>query len=367
MNTKTNSTKWIFKLTAALGLAVAAARPVWAHGGGGGGHSGGSHMGVSSISAKSFNSGMNRNLSTFKNSNFASNKFNTNQLQATKLNNFSNNTSNALKNTIKPINTIKPKFPTGNTGIVGATTLNKANFSKVSQIGKNNTVTNGAALLHKNHIGNPLSNANHKLPAKFNMPSQVANFNKNGNSHHHHGGFPWYLALLPYGFGGYGGYGWYGNSYGSPNYIYSPVVTSPVATPVVATNNVPGIDLQLTDVRMVDNGDPSRQIGPLYRVSLRNVGSTPVDHDFNVALIAADDADLNGNLPTSESRVHPTNTDAVINVDVRLPATAFSMGPDKHSEFSKLFVFVDSQGEVTDANRDNNVAGLDRTNVQPAS
>jgi len=363
MYTQLHNTKWIFTLAAVVGLAAATVRPAWAHGGGGGGHSGGSHMGSSNFSAKSFNTANTRNLSTFKSSNFTNKNFSTNQLHSAKLNNFSNNNSNVFKNNIQPINTtIKPKFPNGNTGIVGATTLNHTNLHNVSQLGKKGTLPTGVSLLHKNPNLNPLTNHGNPLPVKVGMPSQVANFNKGCFPYHCGFGFPWYLGLWPYGYGGYGGYPLYGNRNSYPTYVYSPV-----ATPVIATNAVPGIDLQLSDVRMVDNGDPSRQIGPLYRVSLRNAGSTPVDHDFNVALIAADDANLNANLPSSESRVRSVDATGMINVDVRLPATAFSMGPDKHSEFSKLFVFVDSQSEVKDTNRDNNVAGLDRTTVQPAS
>ena len=118
---------------------------------------------------------------------------------------------------------------------------------------------------------------------------------------------------------------------------------------------------------MLDNGDASQQIGPRYRVSFRNAGSAPVDHEFNVAVVAADDANLSSNLPLTEGRITSVPTGEVTSVDLRLPAKAFEMGPDSHSEFSKLFVFVDSHGEVNDTNRDNNATGLDRTAVQPAT
>jgi len=129
---------------------------------------------------------------------------------------------------------------------------------------------------------------------------------------------------------------------------------------------VQGIDLQLVDVRMLDNGDASQQIGPRYRVTFRNAGSVAVDHEFNVTVVAADDANLSANMPMVESRITSVPIGAVNYVDLRLPAKAFEMGPDSKSEFAKLFVFVDSHGEVQDTNRNNNAAGVDRTAIQPA-
>jgi hypothetical protein len=140
--------------------------------------------------------------------------------------------------------------------------------------------------------------------------------------------------------------------------------TPAVTTPIAATS---GIDLQIVDVRLIDNGDASRQIGPCYRVTFRNAGSTTVDHEFNVALVAADGANLTSDLPLSETRVASLASGGLSHVDVRLPVTAFQMGADSHSEFGKLFVFVDSHREVNETNRDNNVAGFDRTTIQPAA
>lgn len=190
------------------------------------------------------------------------------------------------------------------------------------------------------------------------------------------GGFGLWPLLT--GFGGLGGFGGYGGGYSAGSYGGTTMVADPSATtaPVAAvpTNSVAkpaatvtGVDLQLLDVRMLDNGDATQQIGPRYRVTFRNAGTSPVDHDFNVALVAADDANLTTNLPTIESRISSVGTGDVKTVDLRLPATAFDMGQDSHSEFAKLVVVVDSHGEVNDVNRDNNMASVDRTAVQPAT
>ncbi|HVU35748.1 MAG TPA: hypothetical protein VHE61_20070, partial [Opitutaceae bacterium] len=188
---------------------------------------------------------------------------------------------------------------------------------------------------------------------------------------HPYGGWGFWPLFASLGaFGGYGGYGggYSGGSYGGTTMVAdSSPATAPTVAAATPAATVAGVDLQLIDVRLLDNGDAAKQIGPRYRVSFRNAGTSPVDHAFNVALIAADDANLTTNLPTIESRISSVATSDVTSVDLRLPATAFDMGSDAHSEFAKLFVFVDSHGEVNDVNRDNNATGVDRTAVQPAT
>ena len=150
----------------------------------------------------------------------------------------------------------------------------------------------------------------------------------------------------------------------------TPADTMPVGGATLAPTPavVPGVDLELLDVRLLDNGDASQQIGPRYRVTFRNAGSAPVNHEFNVALVAADSATpSDANLPTVESRIHEVGTGDATQVDLRLPAAAFQMGTDSHSEFGKLIVVVDSRQEVNDVNRNNNAAGVDRTAIQPAT
>ena len=151
-----------------------------------------------------------------------------------------------------------------------------------------------------------------------------------------------------------------------PSATTAPVAAVPTNSVAKPAATVTGVDLQLLDAcERLQYGDATQQIGPRYRVTFRNAGTSPVDHDFNVALVAADDANLTTNLPTIESRISSVGTGDVKTVDLRLPATAFDMGQDSHSEFAKLVVVVDSHGEVNDVNRDNNMASVDRTAVQP--
>lgn len=377
MNTQLKNTKWFLALSAAAVFAFALASPAMAHGGGGGGGgSGGSHSG--SMSSKP-SSSMSRSNSSFgKASKLSSNNFISNQFRNTKLNTntLSATNLNTLKNT-----TIKP-ITTGNTGIAGST-VNKIGINNISQIGKTNTTTLGTgSVLHNGLNGvNTVSQLGSAKAGLLGNSLKTGSFNPSKvGSMSHKGcypypilwGYPSYggIGLFPLlgGVGGYGGYGGYGSG---TTYVANstPAVAGATTIPMAATpaSTVSGVDLQLVDVRLLDNGDASQQIGPRYRVTFRNAGSTPVDHEFNVALVAADDANLTENLPTSESRISSVPTGDVTTVDLRLPATAFAIGRDSHSEFAKLFVFVDSHGEVNDVNRDNNAAGVDRTAVEPAT
>ncbi|MBI2825485.1 MAG: hypothetical protein HYX69_12435 [Planctomycetia bacterium] len=146
------------------------------------------------------------------------------------------------------------------------------------------------------------------------------------------------------------------------------VVSSP-AQPAPAALAAPiakGIDLALVDVRLIDDGNPAENVGPAFRVSFRNTGAAVVDHEFNVALMAGTDGTPSADLPQALTRVGTFDTKDVMFVDLRLPASAFHMTSGEASAtFSKLFVFVDSHQEVNDANRENNLAGLDRTAIQP--
>ncbi len=385
MKTRLAITKWFVSMVAAMGLAVAAAAPAMAHGGGMG------VMGGSSF-AHASSSGMSRGLSSFKANNYSTKNFASNQLRTTKSNSLNTTKLNTLKYT--------SKLPTTGNTIKNTTKLGNINTSlqansTLKNLGNNQVIAPVIAKFpgSASTIGQVGINKVGQLnPSKINLPASGlktgpflgSNVPTKGCFPHCGFGYPWFglygLGLWPYYNGSYGSYGGYCGG-GAPYFGGTTVVnnasaptplTSNAATP--ATNiaaavpsTVPGVDLQLVDVRLLDNGDAARQIGPRYRVSFRNAGTSPVDHEFNVALVAADDANLTTNLPTIESRIPSIATGDVASVDLRLPATAFDMGRDSHSEFAKLFVFVDSHGEVNDVNRDNNATGVDRTAVQPAT
>jgi hypothetical protein len=387
MKTRLTNAKWFVTMAAAAGLAISAAVPAMAHGGGGMG-GGMSHMGGSSFSHAP-SSNMSQGLSSFKGSKLSSKTFATNQLRTTNIQSLKSTNLNTLKFTNQSPTTsatVKNTTKLGNinTSLPANSTLKNLGNKKV--ITPVNAKFPGSASTISQLNGKNLGSFN---PGKVTLPASGfktgpflgGNVPTKGCYPHCNFGYPWFglygLGLWPYGYGNYGGYGYCG---GTPYYGGTTVVTAPVTpTPLVSTATAPattiaatpspvaGVDLQLVDVRILDNGDASKQIGPRYRVSFRNAGTSVVDHAFNVALVAADDANLTTNLPTIEGRISSVATGEIANVDLRLPATAFDMGSDSHSEFAKLFVFVDSHGEVNDVNRDNNATGVDRTAVQPAT
>jgi hypothetical protein len=387
MKTELKNTNWFLAVVAAAGLAFSTAATAMAHGGGGGGGGGSGHMGSSSF-ARSSSSGMSRSMSSFKANNFSTKNLGASPLHSTKLNTTKPTNLNTLKNTSNL--TANNKLSNLNSSLLKNSTL-KGQGTNNTIIKPVNTKFPGSASSISKVGVNKVSLLN---PTKINTPASgfKAGPLLGGNVPHkgcfpYCGGFyPWFglygLGLWPYGYGSYGGlggycgsnyYGGYGSYYGGgTTYVTPATLVSSVTTPATSlASTVPtpvtGVDLQLVDVRLLDNGDAAKQIGPRYRVTFRNAGRSPVEHDFDVALVAADDANLTANLPTIESRISSVPTSDVSTVDLRLPATAFAMGGDSHSEFAKLFVFVDSHGEVNDINRDNNATGVDRTAVQPAS
>jgi hypothetical protein len=372
---------------AAAGLVFSTAATAMAHGGGGGGGGGMGHVGGSSF-ARSSSSGMSRSMSSFKANNFSTKNLGANSLHSTKLNTTKSTSLNTLKNTSN-LNSQNSKLSNLNSSLLKNSTL-KGQGTTNTIIKPVNTKFPGSASSISKLGANKVSLLN---PTKINTPASGfktgpllgLNVPHKGCFPYCGGFYPWFglygLGLWPYGYGGYGGlgrycgsnYGGYGSYYGGGTTYVTPttLVSSGTASAATLASTVPtpvtGVDLQLVDVRLLDNGDAAKQIGPRYRVTFRNAGRSPVNHDFSVALVAADDANLTANLPTIESRISSVPTSDVSTVDLRLPATAFSMGGDSHSEFAKLFVFVDSHGEVNDINRDNNATGVDRTAVQPAS
>ena len=389
-----------FALT--IATILAAATPAMGHGHGGFGGGGGGHMGGSGMGGRNM-SALSRGIGSFNgNSGFSTKSFKGNQFHNTKLNGTTNGSLNTIPKVAKPLH-----LPGNSTNVLSknAKILTPVNSSVLSKATGLSTKVNGSVL---GHVTNAQTSNVSILNKAGSLGTSVVGkhgtgivppvggfktlpYSPQGGSFAKGGGFP--HAIGHCGFGGLGFYpflygvgGYGGGNYGGVTYVsggttvientpaatvqpVTPVVVASAdASPVLATPAVDGIDLQVVDVRLVDNGDASKQIGPRYRVTFRNAGSNPVDHEFNVALVAADDTNPTAsNLPTIESRVSSVATGDLAQVDLRLPSTAFEMGSDSQSEFAKLFVFVDSRGEVNDANRDNNAAGVDRVAVQPAS
>jgi hypothetical protein len=146
----------------------------------------------------------------------------------------------------------------------------------------------------------------------------------------------------------------------------APVAIAPVAPPAIApktaiqpvvnvTKNEPAangpIDLELYDVRLVDNGDAEQ--GPSYRLTVKNLGRTNVTSEITIALLASMKKDSDENLSVVGS-LDSLAAGTTKSVDVRLPKGAESM---------IYLTAVAAPSDVTDANEADNVAVYEREAV----
>jgi hypothetical protein len=127
------------------------------------------------------------------------------------------------------------------------------------------------------------------------------------------------------------------------------------------------VDLELVAIRFVDNGNAEKNIGPRYRVLVRNNGKQAVDHPFNVAAVLGAAEEANEPTPRAGKRVPGIDAGQTLAVDIRLPAEANASVKDDagHSvaKFPKLGVMVDTRNEVEEPNKENNGMALDRDEI----
>jgi hypothetical protein len=120
-----------------------------------------------------------------------------------------------------------------------------------------------------------------------------------------------------------------------------------------------GVDLQLLAVRMIDAGDAAQNLGPAYRVWVRNNSHVAILHSFNLLALAARDGRPAADLPQAGVRVDSIEAGQIIPVDIRLPAEANAPG------LPMLHVLVDSHREIAEVYEDNNGAVLNRADILP--
>jgi hypothetical protein len=133
----------------------------------------------------------------------------------------------------------------------------------------------------------------------------------------------------------------------------------------VPTVTATGCDVQLLAVRFVDGGHPDQQLGPRYRVWVRNNSSTPIDKPFNVSLFAAADESITTSTPQGGVRVTKMDANETQAVDVRLPFSLTQASADQGSKFENLKVLVDSKNELNETDRANNGTSIAREQIQP--
>ncbi|MDP1799262.1 MAG: hypothetical protein Q8K78_17335, partial [Planctomycetaceae bacterium] len=129
-----------------------------------------------------------------------------------------------------------------------------------------------------------------------------------------------------------------------------------------------GFDLELLAVRFIDPGHQEENLGPRYRVWLRNNSAAAIGAPFNVTLVAANGPQLAGELPQAGTTVPSIDANATVPVDIRLPLNANRLGRAADGTvvpFSHLHVLVDSHRDLAENNEANNGAILDRGTIYP--
>lgn len=137
-----------------------------------------------------------------------------------------------------------------------------------------------------------------------------------------------------------------------------------VDAPVVAIDA--GFDMQLLAVRFVDPGHPEQNMGPRYRVWLRNNSPVAVAQPFNVLAYASNDRNPAAGMPEAGLRVSSMEAGQIASVDLRLPVAASTMARDADGNpapFEFLHVIVDSHREIPEAFEANNGAVIDRRDI----
>ncbi len=129
-----------------------------------------------------------------------------------------------------------------------------------------------------------------------------------------------------------------------------------------------GFDLELLAVRFVDPGHQEENLGPRYRVWIRNNSPAAIGAPFNVALVAANGPQLAGELPQAGTTVPSMDANSTIPVDIRLPLAANRLGRNSDGTvvpFSHLHILVDSHRDLAENNEANNGAVLERGTIYP--
>src|SRR5262249_31712353 len=118
-----------------------------------------------------------------------------------------------------------------------------------------------------------------------------------------------------------------------------------------------GIDLALEDLQFAQ---PATLVaGPAYRVKFRNQG-TQAAGKFRVGLLGAVGGKASPDAPRAAVEVPALAAGQTGEVTIRLPRSA-------SAAYSELVVAVDLDGAVSELDKDNNVALVERAQLETAS
>lgn len=155
--------------------------------------------------------------------------------------------------------------------------------------------------------------------------------------------------------------------YDYPVWVTLPVVSCGTwidVSPIV----VAGQDVQLLAVRFVDNGHPEQNLGPRYRVWVRNNSPVQIVAPFSVLLLASNEQTPTVELPQTGVVVTAMDIGETQALDIRLPLAANRLGvtPEGYRvPFTYLHTLVDSHQQIPEMFEDNNGAVLARTDILP--
>jgi hypothetical protein len=139
-----------------------------------------------------------------------------------------------------------------------------------------------------------------------------------------------------------------------------------IDVPLVVVTN--GLDLQLLAVRFVDGGHPEQNLGPRYRVWVRNNSPVQIATPFSVLLLASNEQTPTVELPQMGAVVPSMDIGETKAFDIRLPLAANRLGvtPEGYRvPFAYLHALVDAHQQIPEMFEDNNGAVLDRTKILP--
>jgi hypothetical protein len=158
-----------------------------------------------------------------------------------------------------------------------------------------------------------------------------------------------------------------GGGFGGTTTVVQPVYT-PVSQPVVAEpqQTALGMDLELVEVRQLDRGDMAKNLGPAYRVMIRNKNGAAVTGQFNVALAASLGRQATSDSAFAMTRVNGLEAGQMLAVEVRLPAKAWSLGQNADGQsvaYAYLTAVADSHQELAESDRSNDFMVLGRGEI----
>jgi hypothetical protein len=160
--------------------------------------------------------------------------------------------------------------------------------------------------------------------------------------------------------------GGYGGGYCPPTTVVQPVYTTVQPAVVEAPQVAATLDLELVEVRQLDRGSAAKQLGPAFRITLRNKSGAAVSQQFNVALAASLGRQASAESAFAVVRVGGLEAGQPLVVDVRLPIKAMSLGKNADGQsvpYAFLTAVADSHMELSTDERDDDAMVLARAEI----